>query len=211
MTPGCYDPCSNAIPNNATLLDGTYAFVPSGTGCNVSFAGFAHSDSKATGSSANCESENSSKVKLGTGNHACVGTTDVGGTSFIFYNGVGLCVEASGCSLKGKPTITLNGPDDPDYFNFGMTVVDCPQPGNPCGGGGGAILIKDPNLSFILTGVIYAPNVTCDLEANANQSSFGQVICQDATVQGGSVSGGDTITWGGSHLPIPLFQTQLIE
>lgn len=188
--PGCYSACVGGkdvtIPNGTLFLPGTYAFVGTGVGgCDVIFAGSA---------------SNSQSNVPGVGDGS-------GGVTFILYNGTSMCGSKCGTS-NASGTITLNAPNVPGFANDGILVYSC---ASTCGQGSGNFDIQGPSLSLNLTGLVYNPGGDCTLIANATQNILGQLICNNVDVQGGAVSAGSGIVYGGSGLPIPLLLSQLIQ
>jgi hypothetical protein len=216
VEPGCYNGCASGAGGNLvigsgdTFLPGTYAFFPQTTGCSIEFQGSASTSAPSVGL-VPCHPE-VGFVKLPTNTQAC-GPTDgqsAGGATLLLYNGTGFCAPKN-CGGGTSATLQLTAPTNSTYRNFGMLVYDCPPNGIPCGPGGGSIIAKGPNLTLQFQGLIYAPTASCDLEANGGQSTLGQVICASAEIQGGFVSNGQQVTFGGPNLPIPNFLVGLIE
>ena len=48
-------------------------------------------------------------------------------------------------------------------------------------------------------------------QVRTGQLTFGQIICNDMNLQGGSSSSSEQIFFGGPSLPSPLFDVRLIE
>jgi Flp pilus assembly protein TadG len=182
MTPGCYDACSaNAI--SGTFASGVYGFI--GTTC--------------TGGT--------------SPNMIFSGDASGSGVSFVLTNGAGVCVKScSSGAGKGSP-VSLSFTTPTTGANQGILFYDCSGGSLGCSSGGGQINFKGPgtNVNFAQPSLIYAPSSTCTLTANGAQLTFGQIICNDLNLQGGSSSSSEQVFFGGPSLPSPLFDVRLIE
>lgn len=188
VQPGCYDPCKISSVTDGMVFDpGDYAFFGNGTqdGCNFNFGGMTSS-----------------------------GTATGSGVTFWLYNGTGMC-STSGCNSSGKGTLNFSAPTS--GANSGLLVYNpCQTPGCT---GNGSIFLKGPNgaggasgtAKYLLTGLIYAPYSSCTIVANAGEVLTGQIVCRTAQLQGGSLSAGFGVFYGGASLPSNVFDVQLIE
>ncbi len=191
VQPGCYDPCKISSVTDAMVFDpGDYAFFGNGIqdGCNFNFGGM-------------------------TKNGTATGT----GVTFWLYNGTGMC-STSGCNSSGSGSLAFTAPTSGS--NTGLLVNSpCQNPPNctgngsiflkgPTGGGGSAAYVFG---TIAAPSLIYAPYSSCTILANAGQAINGQIVCQTAQIQGGSVSSGDGIFFGGGGLPPSIFDVRLIE
>jgi hypothetical protein len=128
------------------------------------------------------------------------------GVTFILYNGTSMCASTCGNS-SGSGTLTFNAPTTGP--NAGVLVYSCNS--IPCGGGSGNFNVKGPGWSTNFTGLIYNPGGDCTVVSNSGEQITGQLICHNVSLQGGSISAGTGVTFGGSGVPTPQFLAQLIE
>jgi len=189
---GCYSACDAGgknviIPDGTVFSPGTYAFVGNGAagGCDVMFAGSA---SVATG---------------GDG---------FGGVTFYLYNGASMCSGKTDCAHSdASGTVTLNAPNvqSPDDKNFGMLVYSC---NGACGNASGDFDFKSPHVDVSLTGTVYNPAGDCIVFANGGTGVAGQLLCDNVTLQGGTVGGGAlSVNSNKGVEATPNFLAQLIE
>jgi hypothetical protein len=188
---GCYTACAAGgnliIPSNTVFTPGTYAFVGNGAagGCDVMFAG--------------------------TESNASTGGDGFGGVTFYLYNGASMCTGTNHCGVAdASGTITLNAPNvsSPDDKNFGMLIYSC---ATTCGDASGKFDIEGPAMDVTLTGTVYNPGGDCVVHSNAGQGVVGQLICDNVTLQGGIVGGGNSVSGNGAFEATPNFLAQLIE
>jgi hypothetical protein len=185
-SPGCYNACSavtsgNTVFPNVVFQPGTYGFVGNGT--------------------------------TGGCNVILSGTAAGTGVTFYLYNGTSFCNDGStngaSCKLSNNSDITFSAPTGSTDPNFGMLIYSC---GTPCGtGGSGLFFIKGPAANISLQGTVYNPGGDCVVDANGASRITGQLICNNVQLQGGTVSTGTGVTYGGNLLPTPNFAAQLIE
>jgi hypothetical protein len=128
------------------------------------------------------------------------------GVTFVLYNGTSMCASVCG-NASGSGTLTFNAP--PSGPNAGTLLYSCNSV--PCGGGSGNFLVQGAPWSTSFTGLIYNPGGDCNITSNAGEQITGQLICQNVALQGGSVSAGTGVTFGGSSVPTPQYLAQLIE
>jgi len=191
-TMGCYSACAAGggnviVPDGTMFSPGTYAFVGNGAagGCDVMFAGSA-----------------SVAPTPGDG---------FGGVTFYAYNGASLCSGKNDCAhADASGTITLNAPNvqSPLDKNFGMLVYSC---NGTCGNASGDLDFKSPHVDVSLTGTVYNPGGDCIIFSNAGQGVSGQLICDNVTLQGGTVGGGLAVSGYTGVEATPNFLAQLIE
>jgi hypothetical protein len=181
-TPGCFDACS-ANSASGTFGAGVYGFT--GTACGG-------------GSTPNL---------IFTGNSS--GT----GVSFVFSNGAGVCIANCNAGAGAGSPVTLTFSPPSSSPNQGVLIYSCSGGSLGCSSGAGPVALKGPgaNVNFQAPALIFAPSSTCTLTANGGQQTFGQIICNDLVLQGGSVSSAEQIYFGGPGLPSPLFDIRLIE
>jgi hypothetical protein len=199
-TMGCYSACAAGgknviIPDGTVFSPGTYAFVGNGAvgGCDVMFAGSA--------------------------SVAPTGGDGFGGVTFYLYNGASMCSGKTDCAHSdASGTITLNAPNvqSPLDLNFGMLVYSCASDasGRPaCGNASGDFEFKSPHVDVSLTGTVYNPGdfSSCIVFANGGTGVLGQLVCNDVTVQGGTVGGGLAVSGSTGFEATPNFLAQLIE
>ncbi|HXA41760.1 MAG TPA: Tad domain-containing protein [Candidatus Solibacter sp.] len=189
--PGCYSACAAGggnmiVPDQTVLTPGTYSFVGNGvTGCDVMLAGSA--------------------------SVAASGGDGFGGVSFLLYGGASICTGTHVCgTADSSGTVTLNAPNVPSAgdLNYGILFFSCNV---SCTNASGIIDFEGPALNVNLTGMVYNPGGDCTVHSNAGQGIVGQLICDNVYLQGGSVSTGSSISWGGGVVASPNFLAQLIE
>ncbi len=185
-SPGCYSACvankSVQVPNGTVFLPGTYAFVGSGVnGCDVIFQG---------------DVSNSQSQVLGDGS---------GGVTFVLYAGTTLCTGSNVCSSTNG-NVVLNAPQSGK--NAGLLIWSC---NGTCPSGSGDVNFEGPRATVNLTGTIYNPGGLCKVHSNAAAVIVGQLICFDVDLQGGSVSNGTGVIYGGAADKNPNFLAELIE
>jgi hypothetical protein len=182
LTPGCYDACTaNAV--SGTFAAGIYGFI--GTTC--------------TGGA--------------TPNLIFSANTSGTGVSFVLTNGAGVCItNCTAGAGKGSP-VSLNFSAPTSGANQSVLFYVCSGGSLGCSSGGGPVSLKGPgaNTNFAQPALVYAPSSTCTLQANGAQVSFGQIICNDVALQGGSASSAEQLYFGGPALPVPLYDIRLIE
>lgn len=187
-SPGCYTACASShggsisIPANTTFLPGLYAFVGNGT--------LGGCDVTFSGSAGN--------VIAGGDGH--------GGVTFVLYNGASLCASSCG-TASGSGLLTFNAPTSGP--NFGILIYNCGT--TPCGTLAGNVNVKATGWTVNWTGLIYDPGGDCDVSSNATNVITGQLICRNVTLQGGAISLGTGVVFGGNGLPTPEFLASLIE
>lgn len=185
-SPGCYSACDLRGRNvnigaDTSFLPGTYAFFGDGT---------TGCDVTFTGNASNTTS----------------GGDLSGGVTFILYNGTSMCASTCGNS-NSTGALIFNAPRSGP--NFGFLVYSCNS--IPCGGGSGNFDVEGPHWSTDLTGLIYNPGGDCNVVSNAGEQMTGQLICDNVALQGGNISAGTGVTFGGTGLPPPDYLAQLIE
>lgn len=191
-TMGCYSACDAGgknviIPDGTVFSRGTYAFVGNGAagGCDVMFAGSA-----------------SVAPTVGDG---------FGGVTFYLYNGASMCSGKTDCAHSdASGTVTLNAPNvqSPDDKNFGILVYSC---NGACGNASGDVDFKSPHVDVSLTGTVYNPAGDCIVFANGGTGVVGQLVCDNVTLQGGTVGGGLSVNGNKGVEATPNFLAQLIE
>jgi hypothetical protein len=188
---GCYSACAAGgnliIPDGTVFTPGTYAFVGNGAagGCDVMFAG--------------------------SESNASTGGDGFGGVTFYLYNGASMCTGTNHCGVAdASGTITLNAPNISSLAdkNFGMLLYSC---ASTCGDASGVFDIEGPAMNVNLTGTVYNPGGDCIVHSNAGQGIDGQLICDNITLQGGIVGGGNSVSWDAGRQSTPNFLAQLIE
>jgi hypothetical protein len=176
------------IPDRTVFSPGTYAFVGNGAvgGCDVMFAGSA--------------------------SVAPTGGDGFGGVTFYLYNGASMCSGKTDCAHSdASGTVTLNAPNvqSPDDKNFGMLVYSC---NGACGNASGDFDFKSPHVDVSLTGTVYNPAGDCIVFANGGTGVAGQLLCDNVTLQGGTVGGGAlSVNSNKGVEATPNFLAQLIE
>ena len=140
------------------------------------------------------------------GNASNSGDPKLVGVTFVLYNGTSMCASVCG-NASGSGTLTFNAP--PSGPNAGTLLYSCNSV--PCGGGSGNFLVQGAHWSTSFTGLIYNPGGDCNITSNAGEQITGQLICHNVALQGGSVSAGTGVTFGGSSVPTPQYLAQLIE
>ena len=192
-TGGCYSACAAGggnviIPDGTVFSPGTYAFVGNGAagGCDVMFAG----------------SASVAQTLAGDG---------FGGVTFYLYNGASMCSGKTDCAHSdASGTVTLNAPNvpSPDDKNFGILVYSC---NGTCGNASGDFDFKSPHVDVSLTGTVYNPAGDCIVFANGGTGVVGQLVCDNVTLQGGTVGGGLSVNGNKGVEATPNFLAQLIE
>jgi hypothetical protein len=191
-TAGCYSACATGggnviVPDQTVFTPGTYSFVGNGvTGCDVMLAG-------------------SASVAGGGGGDG------FGGVTFILYGGASMCTGTHVCgTANSSGTVTLNAPNipSPSDLNYGILLFSCNV---SCTNSSGIFDFEGPALNVNLTGMVYNPGGDCTVHSNAGQGIVGQLICDNIYLQGGSVSSGSSVGWGGGVVSSPNFLAQLIE
>jgi Putative Flp pilus-assembly TadE/G-like len=180
-SPGCYHACNVSIPDGTSFQSGTYAFVGNGSG-GCGDVLFAGSASNDPAATPN-------------------------GVTFILYNDANLCASKCGTS-NAAGTITLSAPSDTTKPNYGVLIFSC---NGTCGNGSGNVEFKGPLLTLSLTGLVYNPGGDCTVISNTGLNVYGQLVCNNVDVQGGVVSAGTGVSYGGYSLPIPLYNAELLE
>jgi len=138
------------------------------------------------------------------------GNSSGAGVSFVLTNGAGVCLQS--CTSSGTATLTFSPPAT-GQPNEGILFFDCSGGALGCSSGGGEVTFQGPNASinFASPSLIFAPSSKCTLQSNGAQQTFGQIICNDLTLQGGASSSAEQVFFGGPGLPSPLFDVSLIE
>jgi len=183
-SPGCYSACK---------LGGGNVNVPTGASFKPGMYAFFGNGT------AGCD-------VIFTGNASNSGNPLNFGVTFVLYNGTSMCASVCGNS-NGSGTLTFNAP--PSGPNAGLLLYSCNSV--PCGGGSGNFFVQGPRWSTNLTGLIYNPGGDCNVTSNSGEQITGQLICHNVALQGGAVSAGTGVTFGGTSLPPPNYLAQLIE
>lgn len=186
MTGGCFSACdagggSLTFPSGTSFAPGTYAFEGDGT--------------------SGC-----AVIFSGDASNTTTGGDGSGGVTFVLYNGAWMCASTCGSS-NGNGNVTFNAPKVGSFAN--MLVFSCFTGG--CGSGSGTIDIEGAHWNVNLIGTIYNPLGDCIIHSNSGQQVRGQLICNNVTLQGGSVSLGSGINWSANSVGTPTFLSQLIE
>ena len=135
-------------------------------------------------------------------------TADLGLTSANSY-----CATVNGvsqCSTWCDPGTTTS-PLCPD---FGMLVYGGPISGGSSAGTSGVFGLKGGSAASNgaaawMAGTVFWPNGYCDVSANAGGNIQGEVICNNAQIQGGVVGGGYLITYNANTVASPLNVSRL--